>query len=146
MINSINNVGSSVSPQKKTNLIDLFVYGTLRTKGAIGSAMYTSEYVGDNITKPKYTMYDLGAFPCIAEKGDTAIHVEHYRVTKTQLLHIDAIESHPRMYKRKKITLADGTRGWIYIWNRSDVTLTERRVISSGDWLNRHTEETQNDI
>ena len=136
-INPSNIVGSfgKTSPQKKVtdNTIDVFVYGSLRSGGALDTTMFAGTYIGTKQTKPSYTMYDLGAFPCITKGGDTAITVEHYVVSRLMLKTLDRIESHPNMYKRVKITLDDKSKGFIYLWNRE--VLTSRPVVESGDWL-----------
>jgi len=64
------------------------VYGTLR-KGHGNSRLFDnpeSTWLGEFITKPEYTMYSLGGFPAVAEKGNTAITCEVWETTSEDVI------------------------------------------------------------
>jgi len=102
--------------------ITLFVYGTLKRGGRLNSRLDDAEFMAEAKTSEKYIMYANDAFPFVVKgKGPTVIHGEVYKIDEYLLAKADAVESHPRLYKREEaeVTLNDGTRvkAWIYFGN-----------------------------
>jgi gamma-glutamylcyclotransferase (GGCT)/AIG2-like uncharacterized protein YtfP len=86
--------------------LNLFVYGTLRKKDIRSSFLENSKYLGEFVTQPKYSLYNLGSFPAITKDGDTAIIGEVYEIADADTLRqIDLIEGHPNFYTRLPIDL-----------------------------------------
>ena len=50
----------------------VFVYGSLRKGFGLSPVLNSSEFVSDVQTKPKYTMYSVGAFPAL-QKVETQV-------------------------------------------------------------------------
>jgi gamma-glutamylcyclotransferase (GGCT)/AIG2-like uncharacterized protein YtfP len=59
----------------------LAVYGTLKKGFPNHHFIGNSQYLGEHITPPNYTMYSLGGFPAVCLYGYTPIHTEVYKVT-----------------------------------------------------------------
>ena len=103
MTQQINTTRGTSSPQKK-DYQTIFVYGSLRKGMGLNPVLTSSEYLGTVTTEPKYTMYDLGAFPCITEQGETSLVGDLYIVNSDVLSQLDVIESVPNLYDRKEIS------------------------------------------
>jgi gamma-glutamylaminecyclotransferase len=115
----------------------VFVYGTLM-KGEGNHSLLDnkfSEYIGPAITKRGYTLYNLGSFPGVIEKGTSAVLGEVYEVCAFTLSRLDYLEGHPHFYKRKKVVLRDGSTVQMYFLKEEDVVGCP--VIKSGDWKNK---------
>ena len=107
----------------------VFVYGSL--KKGFGNNYHlqeNAEYLGDFVTEPIFTMYSLGGFPAIREKGRTPITGEVYRVGS--LSSLDRLEGHPTFYKRQEISTPYG-KAWVYILTYEPMT---SKVIEIGIW------------
>lgn len=89
------------------------VYGTLKRGRGNDRLLGDAKFLGETLTTPEYTMYHLGAFPCITLEGDTPIHVEVYEVDSDTFKRLDMLEGYPSFYNRKKINTILGT-AWIY--------------------------------
>lgn len=89
-------------------------------------------------TRPEFTLYNLGYFPGVVAKGDTAVLGEVYEVTDDVLASLDRLEGHPHHYRREARALADGTMAWIYVFAREvregDSDFDGAKRIESGDW------------
>jgi len=93
----------------------VFVYGTLKTGGAIRGldSFGTSTIVGKATTQyPDFDMADLGAFPAVTA-GEKYISGEVWEVDDDTLEHLDAIEGYPNFYNRKQVDTTQG-RAWMY--------------------------------
>lgn len=86
-----------------------------------------SQYLGNHVTDPKYTMYDMGAYPCITLDGNTAIHGEVYEVDS--LRRTDILEGYPVYYNRTEIETEYGT-AWVYHYYPN----ADSKIIESGNW------------
>ena len=109
------------------------VYGSLRQGFGNHPLLYTSRYIGTFKEKLPYTMYDLGAFPALTPNKDDSMNdivVEVYDVDGNTLYNLDALEGHPRFYKRVKTNI-DHHETWIYIMERK---FDAMRRVESGDW------------
>jgi len=110
----------------------LFVYGTLKKGYSRNSVLEESKFIGEHITKPNFTMVDLGFFPGLLEIGNTSITGELYEVSDEILEYCDKIEGHPTFYFRKKILLKNNQIVWSYVLDYK--TYESKPVIVSGVW------------
>ena len=110
----------------------LFVYGTLKNGYSRNSVLEESKFIGEYITKPNFTMVDLGFFPGLIEVGNSSITGELYEVTDEILEYCDRIEGHPTFYFRKKILLKNDQIVWSYVLDYK--TYESKPVIVSGVW------------
>jgi len=104
----------------------LFVYGTLKSGHKNNSLLSDGELLGNHLTEPCYTMYDLGLFPAITLDGDTAIHGEVWSVPNLELT--DYLEGYPTFYNRTLIPTEYGD-AWVYYLSSANY-----EVIESGIW------------
>jgi gamma-glutamylcyclotransferase (GGCT)/AIG2-like uncharacterized protein YtfP len=63
---------------------------------------------------------------------------EVYEVDAPTLARLDALEGHPRFYRRTRIALEDGAKVETYLLTPEQVE--GRRVIASGNWRSRRKE------
>ena len=85
---------------------------------------------------PRFTLYDLGHFPALAEGGDQVVGGEVYHVDAATLAQLDRVEGVPTLYQRKAITLSDGRVVFAYVMDAERAA--HGRVIQSGSWRQRH--------
>tara|TARA_B100000029_G_scaffold492004_1_gene552791 strand:+ start:2433 stop:2897 length:465 start_codon:yes stop_codon:yes gene_type:complete len=141
MTQQINTNRGNSSPKKKEDTTYIFVYGALRQGMGLNSILATSKRHGTHKTLPKYTMYDLGAFPCIINKGNTSIIGDLYEVTEDIVAKLDIIEGVPNLYKRGLIELDYDNVFEVqaYFWSYQeddDVRLLDSSYkVISGDWI-----------
>jgi gamma-glutamylcyclotransferase (GGCT)/AIG2-like uncharacterized protein YtfP len=129
-----------------TELVSLFVYGTLRPPQvntqpedcryypAIADYIHTHQPA----TLANAALYDLGAYPA-ATPGDGVIQGDLLQVDAVALPITDRIEGHPVYYRRALVTVqtaTDSIEAWVY-WAPPGLT-TGRRQITNGDWFQRH--------
>jgi len=111
----------------------VFVYGSLRKGRGLNPVLSSSEFVGEFKTKPKYTMYSLGAFPCIVKSGNTSIVGEIYKISLETERRLDMIEGVPQLYQKGKVDI-DGHKDVIaYFMKKSSVKGLNK--VDNGDWL-----------
>ncbi len=133
MTNQSNTNGGNSSPSK--NETNIFVYGSLRYGLPLNHALSTSNYIATVKSESKYTMYDLGAFPCIRKNGETSIIGDMYSVSDDTLAQLDMIEGIPTLYQRDLIDI----HGWenpdteIYAYYFSNEVYATQ-IVESGDW------------
>lgn len=72
----------------------LAVYGTLRKGFGNNYLLDSSYHLGDFITEPNFTMYDLGFFPAVIPEGNTEIYLEIYLVSDIVLQSIYSLEGY----------------------------------------------------
>ena len=104
---------------------DFFVYGSLQSHGWNNPLLSTAYQVDSRaITQDKYVLGNVGfpyAFPkhVVPEQHyDLLFPVqgEVWRVTENStVLDLDRLEGHPNHYEREIVTLADGTKAWMYL-------------------------------
>lgn len=119
----------------------VFVYGTLRRGERNHRLVARSVFVGDALTKPVFTLYDLGYCPALVAGGHQAITGEIYEVDEATLAELDRLEGHPRVYQRSPIHLADDALVLAYLMPLSRVDGCA--PIESGDWRTRHAERAR---
>ncbi len=128
-----------------TELLNLFVYGTLRPPQAdtpAADARYfsaISEYTRHHqpATLAHAQLYDLGEYPAAAP-GVGTIHGDLLQVDPAAVPIADRIEGHPTFYRRAEVmvqTAIGAARAWVY-WAPPGMT-TARPRIRNGDWFRR---------
>jgi gamma-glutamylcyclotransferase (GGCT)/AIG2-like uncharacterized protein YtfP len=90
------------------------VYGTLKRGQRNHPVIQGARVLGTAVTRAGYRLY-LGEIPAVDDAGDAAIEGDLVQVSAPVLARMDQLEGHPRWYRRRLVTLADGTRAWLYI-------------------------------
>lgn len=119
----------------------VFVYGSLLSGLRYHYMMGDSRFLGVGLTRPRFTLHDLGAYPGITEGGATAIAGEIYEVDDARLAALDAFEDCPDMYERLLEPLAEGGTAWLYVLRAFD-NLEHRPTVPSGSWRQWTTRDT----
>lgn len=120
---------------KSTTLVG--VYGSLR-KGLVNhNVLKGSKQIGDYLTAPEYTMYDLGFYPGLIDKGFTPIVLEIYEVNDNVLGNINTLEGYSEHSKEQSYYIPKTIKTpfgevMIYIYNDS---ITNPVLVKDGDWL-----------
>lgn len=114
----------------------VFVYGTLRKKLAWHHLLKNSKFIGNAITKEKYTLY-ADTIPYLIEEEKTIEVIgELYEVNESTLAVLDHLEGHPNWYCRKQAKVLIGEKevtAWIYFFPKA-----VGQLISSGDFTKRN--------
>jgi gamma-glutamylaminecyclotransferase len=108
----------------------VFVYGTLLHGECNHALLEQAELLGRWRTPAAYRMLHLGTYPGVVERGSGGIDGEVYGISTRQLVALDRLEDHPRLYRRKPLSTPWG-RAWIYLFCGAR---DGRAVISSGNW------------
>lgn len=117
----------------------VFVYGTLLAGEGNHRLLATATLVGEARTEPAFTLHTLGAFPGLVRGGEHAIVGEVYDIDAPTLERLDALEGHPRFYRRARIALEGGAIVETYLLTPEQVE--GRPVIASGNWRSRRKEK-----
>ncbi|MEK6793176.1 MAG: gamma-glutamylcyclotransferase [Spirochaetota bacterium] len=110
----------------------LFVYGTLKKGHSNHRLLSGSRCIGTGHTLRKYTMYADGIPYVKSTPATSVIQGEIYRITDEILERCDALEGHPRWYRRKQtLVQTDGkpTCAWLYFCDTADGT-----ILPEGRW------------
>lgn len=111
----------------------VFVYGTLRKGFGNHYLLEDSELVGQGHTARSFALYADVIPYAFKDEEICPIKGEVYRVDEESLRDLDALEGHPRWYKREKtevILEGDGRReAWMYFFPHR-----QGRLIESGDY------------
>lgn len=91
----------------------VFVYGSLKAGRHNHVLLLSATLLGEHVTTPEYTLYNLGAFPGVVCSGDTAIQGEVYNVDEYTFQLLDQLEGYPMFYNRKEIDTPYG-KSWLY--------------------------------
>ena len=113
----------------------LAVYGTLKKGfGNYLSDLQNATYLGRVTTIKKYRLVIVG-YPCLLPFNGEGhqIVVDLFEIDTSTLIKIDALEEHPRVYQRKKITMSNGASAWIYF----------RNVDHQSSYLKTYTDQTK---
>ena len=113
----------------------VFVYGTLRVGQPNHPHLAGAEVVGPVRTDLGFRLYDLGAFPGMVAVGTGRVIGELVLVDDQVRARIDALEGHPRFYRRTPIRLDDGSAVEAYLLPTSAVV--GRPIVHAGDWCQR---------
>ena len=109
------------------------VYGSLKQGYGNHRLLDDSIFKGEEETKPEYTMYSMGGFPCITEGGDTSIHAEVYRVDTNVFSRLYMLEGYPSFYDRKQIDTQYG-KAWIYLIRDIERHYGTLDEVTNGRW------------
>lgn len=116
-----------------TNIVPVFVYGTLMKKGSASRYMREADFLGEAML-PGYAMYDLGWYPGILPGKDSTVHGEVYLVSEEMLKSMDRYEGEGFLYMRKSVPVT-GIEGCpeaqVYVYLRP---VDEAQRIHSGRW------------
>ena len=104
------------------HFVHVFVYGSLKRGHGNNSLLVRSkaEFLGYDSVSGPLSMFSMGGFPGVATdskiKGAPSIFGQVYRVPGPGLDALDALEGHPRWYKRvQMVTDILGIKAWIYL-------------------------------
>lgn len=114
------------------------VYGSLREGLTNHHILKQSPSVGDYLTEPKYTMYDLGSYPCIVEKGFTPIKLEIYSVTNAVLKDLHTLEGYYEANKEQSYYIPKTIKtplGDVIIYVFNDIITSGTPIVENGDWF-----------
>lgn len=114
----------------------VFVYGTLLAGEPNHRYLKHARLIAEGVTRPGFTLYDLGAFPGLVRGGRHAVPGEVYEVDEPTLAAMDQLEGHPDFYCRSAITLTTGISVETYLLTEPQVA--GRPIIVSGSWRLRH--------
>jgi gamma-glutamylcyclotransferase (GGCT)/AIG2-like uncharacterized protein YtfP len=114
---------------------EIFVYGTLRRGQPNHGFLAKAQFGGLAYTAPRYTLLDLGFCPGLAEGGADAVTGEVWGVTDRQLDALDALEGHPKFYRRGDVELDDGRKVMGYLLPPE--RCAGRPRLPGGDWTRR---------
>lgn len=113
----------------------LFVYGSLLRGEEHHPWLRGATFRGLAATEPRFTLYDLGAFPGMVAQGDYSVVGELYDVDATLLASLDELEQHPGVYFRSPVPLVGGDNAQAYLLTPSQVQGCI--PIKTGDWRQR---------
>ena len=116
--------------RRKQHLV--FTYGTLLRGEANHDLLARARFVAEARTEPCFELFDLGPFPAMSVRGQTAVVGELYAVDDATLARLDRLEGHPSFYQRTQILLDDGQMVETYLMQRT--RMRGRVLIPSGDW------------
>lgn len=138
------------------NTILVGVYGSLRKGFHNHSLLSGCKLLGTVKTEPIFNLYSLGGFPGLLPGGTTAVTLEVYLVknisTQQSLDRLEGYRSeeyndpgnpHANFYNKMTIDTEFGETV-IYIYNNTSIS--EDRLIPSGDWANRELVKKEKEI
>lgn len=82
------------------------VYGSLKRGFHNHHFLQGSVFMGQFETGPGFALLDLGDYPGMIRRGRGRVVVEVYRVSPSTLIHLDRLESAPRVYRRVRVPVA----------------------------------------
>ena len=131
MTNQINTNGGNSSPKK---MRQTYSYMARCVRGLpLSPALSSATHVATCKSESKYTMYDLGAFPCILKGGETQIVGDLYIVDDETLARLDLIEGVPTLYNRDIIDIYGWEQTNVYAYFFTDEKV-QANIIENGDW------------
>lgn len=113
----------------------LFVYGSLLRGERNHGRMEGAALLREATTEAAFDLVDLGPYPAMVRGGGTRVRGELYAVPAAMLGALDAFEDHPRLYRRSRIRLEDGSRVEAYLFPERLAASFPR--IPSGSWRHR---------
>lgn len=130
--------------RQEDNSVLYAVYGTLRNGYGNNRLLQAEgvEFLGEIKTEPKFTMYSLGGFPGVAEKGNTQLTVEIFKVTNEEVIRrVNNLEGYTgtrnnpsNWYDTCELQTEWGVANMFTMNNLSD---RGTNVVESGDWNKR---------
>lgn len=116
-------------------MINLFVYGTLRSGHSRSDILENSKLIGTGVTRG--TLYDLGPFPGTKFNKGSDVIGEVYEINQEVLNLLDMIEGNGFLFERKLVPVLVNKEYrdcWAYEFLHE---VKEENVIKSGDYLKR---------
>lgn len=115
------------------------VYGSLREGLYNHSLLSDAKYIGAFTSDPIFSMYDLGHFPAIVNKGNFTVEFEVYAVNKKEAEQVDSLEGYTgndenSWYKKGVIDTPFGKAFYYYFDKDSNDKMKESDLIASGNW------------
>jgi gamma-glutamylcyclotransferase (GGCT)/AIG2-like uncharacterized protein YtfP len=119
------------------HFVHVFVYGSLKKHLGNHGYLRNAEFVGYDTISGPFTMVSCGGFPavCTDSSVDGAVPVfgQLFKILPDDLPALDALEGHPRWYKREKLcTDYNNTRAWMYIQPESEIG--KREAVRDNMW------------
>jgi len=110
----------------------LFVYGSLKRFEPNHRLLGDSAFLECALTEPRFTLFDLGAYPAMTMDGDMQVEGEIYEVGDATLARLDQFEGHPSYYERVAIPIVghDDVEGYVF---RATLPVDAKRIIG-GRW------------
>jgi len=90
------------------------VYGTLKPGERNHRLIADAVHHGPACSAPAFRLLHA-EIPAVDRGGRARIEGELIGVTGEQLARMDRLEGHPDWYRREIVTLADGSRAWMYL-------------------------------
>ena len=122
----------------KSKYAHIFVYGSLLSGLGNHQLLVRHQAIsrGEHTLKGYYQMLDLGGFPGLikSEKKFSSIKGELYTVNRAGLQALDALEGHPRMYKRTRVAVWNALGQQVYCQTYIFQSPRQIEVVESGDW------------
>lgn len=115
--------------------IRVAVYGTLRRGFGNHRLLTHAEFLGEFVTEPIYSLYNLGGYPGLKQDGETAVTMEVYAVNEVEARQVDNLEGYSAdrdswFYDKINIETPFGEAGvYIYI-----PAVRPESLIESGDY------------
>jgi gamma-glutamylcyclotransferase (GGCT)/AIG2-like uncharacterized protein YtfP len=113
----------------------LFVYGTLMRGEPAHALLERAQMLGGVSTEMGYALFDMGAFPAMVASGLTSVLGEVYTVSADLLAAVDRYEGCPEFYRRRQVTLSDGSKAETYVLTAAQVQGCDE--VDGGDWRRR---------
>ncbi len=111
----------------------LFVYGTLKRGYGNHHYLTGSRFIGRAVTRERFALYADSVPFLVKYPPVSRVKGELYEVDPATLRSVDALEGHPHVYRREKITviLEDGreVEAWVYFYPRP-----RGRLLKSGEF------------
>jgi len=111
----------------------VFVYGSLKRDLHNHGHLRGASFAG-RARLAGARLYSLGAYPmAVLDKAAMVwIHGEVFRVDRTGLASLDALEGYPDFYGRQRLPLSDGRMAWVYLGRPEQVAGV--KPVPYGDW------------
>jgi molybdenum cofactor cytidylyltransferase len=112
-------------PRAAPQTLRLFVYGTLMRGRLRHPALSGQRFLREAVTKPKYLLFDLGAYPGMKRTpaGGRAIRGELYEVDRRLIAHLDRIEGAPELFRLEPVEIeGEQTVAFAYLYQKPCAT------------------------
>ena len=108
-------------------------YGTLKRGHGNHRVLGDSEFIGECISEPDYTMFSVSDwYPAVIFGGDDAIHMEVFKVDNQETSdRLDQLEGYPDMYIKGTVETPWG-EATIYLYNYEVERLEQ---VETGNWV-----------
>ena len=115
--------------------VRLFVYGLLLQGEREHGLLEGAQLLGEARTAPEHTLVDLNFYPVLLEGGQVEVQGELYSVSLELRFKLDVHHQCPVLFRRIKVTLADGTEAETYAMDEDKVR--GKRRLRGGSWKGR---------